>query len=548
MNKQNKYEMIKNGLINIINHEQQLNKMNYFPVADNDTGTNLKLSLVNLVELINKKKYNELGNDILNNSCGNSGFIFGTFLLCVFNEIEKNTNFLQIFELASNKAHNSVSDVKNNTILTIMNIFSLEFTSLEQLELNLINLKNKNENYIKKHNQKFDSGIKAFLYFIEGLNFYLQNKILKFENKESINVDFLNFEDFNINYRFCIQVITNTNLDFKKMFLQFEYEYDSLVILENQNHYSIHIHSDKINEVFDFYDKHLNILKTKVQDMKMDVDLKNKKSDVLIVYDSIADFSSNKNCKINTYCLYLPININNVTYYDRLNFSNDILIKKMKQNIKISSSQPKSQDIINILNKAKMYSYKEIIFISVSKQMSGTYQKIEYEMEKFQKLNPNLRIKILNSKLNSGAQALYINKIINHNMKNYQETNFEKIKTYVNVSDLELMYLSGRLKKQLYYVIKFLKLGAIVTIKKGKGEIKKPILKKSSAIKNLFKIIKKTRIKNVIISYTTNLKQAQNMQQILKKEKNIDSVIKQTSNIIAMFSGNDALCISYEED
>ena len=40
-------EMVLNGLNNLINHEKEINAMNVFPVADGDTGTNMRLTLEN---------------------------------------------------------------------------------------------------------------------------------------------------------------------------------------------------------------------------------------------------------------------------------------------------------------------------------------------------------------------------------------------------------------------------------------------------------------------------------------------------------------------
>ena len=40
-------KMLKNGLQNLSRHEEEVNKLNVFPVPDGDTGTNMYLTLSN---------------------------------------------------------------------------------------------------------------------------------------------------------------------------------------------------------------------------------------------------------------------------------------------------------------------------------------------------------------------------------------------------------------------------------------------------------------------------------------------------------------------
>ncbi|MBR0208676.1 MAG: DAK2 domain-containing protein [Oscillospiraceae bacterium] len=72
--------MLRNGLANLQNNEAELNRLNVFPVADGDTGTNMSLTLCNGVSAAQSKAevglyLRELSEGMLLGARGNSGVI-----------------------------------------------------------------------------------------------------------------------------------------------------------------------------------------------------------------------------------------------------------------------------------------------------------------------------------------------------------------------------------------------------------------------------------------------------------------------------------------
>lgn len=557
MNTKSTLNAINNGLINVINHEQFLNETNFFPVADADSGTNLKLSFLPLVGKLNNN-LDEIKKIILTNASGNSGLIFGAYLISLLSNIILGSEIKFALQEAQNSCYNSISEPKEGTILTAISIFTKHFTGFDKLEviINDLELKKLEISKLLKSDTKIvDSGVMAFIYFLKGINDYHNNKILVI--KSQLNSEF-NFEqDINKfeNFRYCIQVIVKGNITKENILNDLLIEFDSLVIINSQDMCSIHLHSNNVNEVFDYYDSKYLIIKSKVQDMKQDYNLQNKKSDKVVIYDSIGDYIPTTD-KVNSYCLYMPLTIDGVIYQDRLNFSNNHLIKKIKKGSKLTSSQPSVENVVSILQKVQDYGYKEVIFVSVSKKMSGTYDKINYAVNYFNKHSNLLNIQVIDSTYNSSAQGLIIGNLIELFTNNIKFTDIKhkinnliyKTQIFVNVSDLEPMYLSGRLKKNLYNIISFFKLGAIVTISKGFGKIKVPILKKSSPVKNLTKIILNKNISKIYISYTTNINNALELEKIINQQMpQIKIQIMKTSSIVAGFAGSNALSIGFME-
>ena len=77
-------QMLKNGLANLQRQEEEINRLNVFPVSDGDTGTNMRLTLDNGIRFA-KTKMNagdylrQLSEGMLLGARGNSGVSLSQF-------------------------------------------------------------------------------------------------------------------------------------------------------------------------------------------------------------------------------------------------------------------------------------------------------------------------------------------------------------------------------------------------------------------------------------------------------------------------------------
>jgi dihydroxyacetone kinase-like predicted kinase len=74
------YDFVASGAQNLIVNEHNLNRINVFPVADGDTGTNLALTMKNILtnakkDLSAKLTMNSIAKVALESAYGNSGMI-----------------------------------------------------------------------------------------------------------------------------------------------------------------------------------------------------------------------------------------------------------------------------------------------------------------------------------------------------------------------------------------------------------------------------------------------------------------------------------------
>jgi len=180
--------------------KETLNNLNVYPVPDGDTGTNMSLTLKEIVYNIDiKKEYTlkELSDIIAESSLmggrGNSGVILSQFLdgFCNVIQDHKKINkdtLNKAFKKGTVEAYASVSNPVEGTILTIMKAASDEFNKyIEYKDISkiLANVINKSQYVLKqtpdmldklKDAGVVDAGGAGFVFFLEGFYESLLNK------------------------------------------------------------------------------------------------------------------------------------------------------------------------------------------------------------------------------------------------------------------------------------------------------------------------------------------------------------------------------------
>lgn len=187
------------GALNLLAEKDDLNKINVFPVADGDTGSNLASLMQAILDRVdpNTPSVNMTLNSVATASLigarGNSGIIFAQYLNAVarmFEQGEQNAlGFASSFEKAVPEAYQALLEPKEGTILTVMRVWSESlyerFLKEETLEKALIFAEKKAYEAVKqtefqlsvlRKNQLVDSGAKGFYRFIEGFTATYCNK------------------------------------------------------------------------------------------------------------------------------------------------------------------------------------------------------------------------------------------------------------------------------------------------------------------------------------------------------------------------------------
>ena len=193
--------MLKNSLYNLINAEKEINSMNVFPVADGDTGTNMRLTLENGFKRAKKNKHlgeylKQVASGMLLGARGNSGVILSQLFKGMSNELESKgivnpKELRNAFINAYKVAYNAVINPVEGTILTvarvgienIKNIIQGEITIAQTISLYLQEMNSALQDTPNllptlKEANVLDSGAYGYIKIVEGMLKYLEGEIL----------------------------------------------------------------------------------------------------------------------------------------------------------------------------------------------------------------------------------------------------------------------------------------------------------------------------------------------------------------------------------
>ena len=306
------------GAQRIFEHQKLLNKINVFPVADADTGTNLASTMRSIMDAIIptdnlKQTAVALADAALIGARGNSGIIFAQFLYGFGNEIKSNAtidiqSFAESMKKAVAYAYDAISNPVEGTILTVIKawadyIYLLKDQFDDFIKLlveayskaleSLASTTKKLEVLARAH--VVDAGAKGFVFWLEGIiDFFtmgaekaMQSTVNAAEDAEEA----VEMPHDQITFRFCTEALINgEGLDKHKIRNFIQHCGDSVVVAGSPQKIRVHIHTDFPAEVFSQLQKFGNITYQKVDDMVMQNEIQfNRKSDVALLTDSSCD-------------------------------------------------------------------------------------------------------------------------------------------------------------------------------------------------------------------------------------------------------------------
>lgn len=508
MNGESIYYGFISGANEVIRQKKELNRINVFPVADGDTGSNLAYTMNTIIQQANiegspRKTMGSIAEAALIGARGNSGIIFAQFINGIYMEMEEIedlsiVSFSSSVNRAVDYAYKSISDPVEGTMITVMkdwadSLNSIKETVLDFNELFAVSLEIAIKSLIDtpkklkvlRDAKVVDSGAKGFVHFIEGfLNFIKTGEIrehVEVNDKISISTEDIHFEgEYDLENRYCTEaMIEGTDLNIDLIRDELEELGVSLIVAGNKTKMRIHIHTNNPEKLFFSLKQYGKILFQKVDDMKRQYEtLYSRNSDIAIVTDSIADLPKELMDKHQIHLMPLNLLIENSNYLDKLTITPSYFYDLMDSlDSYPSSSQPTVVEAENLL-KRLANNYKSILVITVSKEMSGTYNTFKKASENLELKDIN--IEIINSKLNSGAQGLVVLKAAEELAKGKsldelaritRET-VENTDIFVSVPTLKYMLKSGRIGKVQAIAASFLNLKPVVSIDKdGNGII-----------------------------------------------------------------------------
>ncbi len=293
-----------NALHNLYNAEKEINSMNVFPVADGDTGSNMRLTLENGIKHAKKTEHlgdylKGLSSGMLLGARGNSGVILSQLFKGMYKELHRCSivnprEFKDSFIRAYKEAYQAVINPVEGTILTVSRVAAEKVReklntsngvegvfNLYLLEMEKALLDTPKQLKVLKEANVLDSGAKGYIVIVEGMYKYLLGEIIEAgeeyvdQIQETTPILFDENSSFIDGYctEFLLQLLNDKNYQ-ESFNLDNFIEYlktlgNSLVVLQEESIVKVHIHTLTPEKVINEARKYGEFISFKMENMQI---------------------------------------------------------------------------------------------------------------------------------------------------------------------------------------------------------------------------------------------------------------------------------------
>ncbi|HAL65265.1 MAG TPA: fatty acid-binding protein DegV, partial [Bacteroidales bacterium] len=544
------------GANKIFQNQHLLNKINVFPVADADTGTNFASTMRSIIDMVEPNRDVKITADSLANAAligarGNSGIIFAQFLYGFSTEIHPAepltvSSFAIALKESVKYAYQAITNPVEGTILTVIRewadfIYQVK-DSINDFSLLLENSIDKAKHSLEETKLKLkvlsmanvvDAGAKAFVLFLEGIIDLLKQgiKILHTSYQANRVEELTAIVHGQITFRYCTEaLISGSGIDHQKIRTQLLRMGDSLVVAGSPIKTRIHIHTDNPSEVFDRLIPHGKIVYQKVDDMVFQNTIASGvRPKVAILTDSTCDIPRSMLDEYQIHVIPLNVHFGDNYFLDGLSLSGKHFQKLFfSSKIYPSTSQPAIKDLMNRYSYL-FTQYDSVISLHISSAMSGTWSNSRHAAYKIANENEKIATVIDSTKL-SGSLGLLTLRAAQMALEGASHQEIvdaidqwkEKTFMFVSCTTTKYMVKSGRLSPTKGFVANALNIKPVIIVnhqgqtqEKGKSVSERGAIKK--VIASIKHIIGTGEVWNYAITHFNNLKTAQRYSNELEK-------------------------------
>lgn len=566
------------GAERVINTQDNLNKINVFPVPDGDTGTNMASTLAHIShKTINIEKpelstlSEKIADSALNSARGNSGAIIAQFFQGLAESLESKgriglEQFSDAVHNATQKAKSAIANPVEGTIITVMHDWSewikkhwhksedfetLLNNSLDVAKISLKDTTHKLEALSKAN--VVDAGAQGFVNFLQGIvdcfkqgkpphKFETIEKLKSFSQQKihnnpintehhEIEINAQSLQSGELDFQYCTEcIIQSSNAEIEEIRKQLLDWGNSQVVISGKDKIKIHIHTNDPNRLFQAMGQHGELIGIKADDMwaqfRNCIGWQNNR-EIAIVTDSSCALPQEIIVKYNINVVPLQVITKQTTYYDRINLNEELFTNLIHDdNEHVSTSQPVPVDIQNAINKARQQA-KSALALMVSSGLSGTYQGTLQVC----KQNADFPIDVIDTKTVSSGLGLLLMLVAEaaHNNSSREQI-LEKIPlwqqriTHVTApKTLKWMIKSGRVSKPVGVLASALRLLPMILIDKQgttqkKGMALGVVHARHKLISEIVKACKDKSNVRIIIAHAMDKVGAERMAEKFKKK------------------------------
>ena len=404
-------DALRSGIHRVLHEQESLNRINVFPVADGDTGTNLCMSLGASLQHLSQPAADHLGTflasiaDVLLDSArGNSGAIVAQFFQGMSDSAEDVVEFSaqslsRAVSLGNEYARDALSNPREGTILSVIGAFA---TSLSRhaadngddgiatmlraatTDANKALVRTEEQLDVLRKAGVVDAGAKGFVTLVEGFSEFIADGTMTeapaIADVIASEVTTMTAgEEADLRYRFCTECVVNgEDIDRRKLRERLSALGDSLVLAGSKRKAKIHIHVDDPDAVFEVAREYGELSGMKADDMQTQQHSTHR-ADIrfAVITDSAADIPDADMERLDIHMVPCRIQFGERGYLDKVSITTAEFFEELANNpIPPTTSQPSPGDF------RRQYQYlashfPDVISIGLTPTVSGTLQAAE---------------------------------------------------------------------------------------------------------------------------------------------------------------------------
>jgi DegV family protein with EDD domain len=492
------------GIHRVIGQQELLNRINVFPVADSDTGTNLSLSLGSALGILQADSEKHLGtmlaavaDSLLDGARGNSGAIIAQFFQGMSDSAGEITRFTtytfgKAVSLGSEYAHDALSRPQEGTVLSVMAAFADSVThqasSAADNDFSVVIAEAKqkvdealadtpNQLAVLKKAGVVDAGAKGFAELVSGIVDYLSHGLVTPMPENALLEEIeppVNFSasDNSSRFRFCTEcMVTAPDIDRRKLREALAELGDSMVLAGSKRKAKIHIHVDDPDSVFSVARKFGNLSGEKADDMHRQQSSTHGSSKAFaVITDSGADITDDDMDRLEIHMVPCRIQFGDRGYLDKVSISSDEFYRELENNpLHPTTSQPAPGDFRRQFQFLASH-FNDVLSITLTSAASGTYEGARAAAKRSKASGRVHVIDSLNASVGQGqltvlaaecaAAGLSIDETIQ-----IIRSQVPKIRTFALLKDLRYAVRGGRLPQWVKTMADLVRIIPVICIK-----------------------------------------------------------------------------------
>jgi DegV family protein with EDD domain len=541
-------------------NKEEINKINVFPVPDQDTGTNLAKTLEGIKKEIEGKEFKDLEeiskvalDGALISAQGNAGVIYTGFLAGFLPKLNKNPvdakKLAEAFEEGRKRAWKSMANPKGGTILDVIDAAAETFKKEAEKEKDIVKifekviekakealLATREKMEIFKKANVVDAGGLGFLMILESYLDALKPEGKKEEKKERPSEEIRRFVQVLTNRFEVVALVLDPKFGEERVREKLKRLGNCLDIVKVENKMKVHIHTDYPDEVRDVLRKIGRIENLRIEDMAKEIvgEPSVRKVSIGIVTEDVASILPKI---LERYQIELAKTKFDWPELEKIEGENIYQkIKKayeMRIETRPRTSQAMPKDYFDAYKK-QLQRFDKVLCLTLTSKISGCYNSAIQAREMLEEKERE-RVFVFDTLNGAAGEALFVLRAIEliQEQREIEEIIEElkklilKTQTYVIFADPKGIEFIGRItKSQANWIRRMKKMGIQPVMK-----IKNGILTKGGMVfakdepEALFKKIKKESEKDrksgkkirVVINHADNLEGAKKLKGLLKE-------------------------------